>query len=156
MFLVREQYKRVIDDDDDVEDSANADDDDIATTIVRVSLQCPLAKFRMMFPAKGKNCSHLQCFDGSAYISLNEKKPMWICPVCSRPLYYDDLQIDQYVRFSKVELKDYAFPPSAFGGITCALTITWNIIQIYSIIVQLIAIEMFYLCVRVEQLSSNQ
>lgn len=91
---IAKQYKRVIDDDD--EDSANADDDDIATTIVRVSLQCPLAKFRMMYPAKGKNCSHLQCFDGFAYISCNEKKSVWMCPVCNRTLYYEDLLIDQY------------------------------------------------------------
>lgn len=93
---VREQYKRVIDDDDDDDSSSdNADDDDIATTIVRVSLLCPLVKFRMRYPAKGKNCSHLQCFDGAAYISLNEKKPAWHCPVCNRPLYYDDLLLDQ-------------------------------------------------------------
>lgn len=95
LFTVRQQYKRVIDDDNDA--TENADDDDIATTIVRVSLQCPLVKFRMQYPAKGRNCGHLQCFDGSAYISLNEKKPMWMCPVCSRPLYYDDLVLDQLV-----------------------------------------------------------
>lgn len=95
-LMIREQYKRVIDDDDDDSSSDNADDDDIATTIVRVSLLCPLVKFRMRYPAKGKNCSHLQCFDGAAYISLNEKKPAWNCPVCNRPLYYDDLLLDQY------------------------------------------------------------
>ncbi|XP_065202298.1 E3 SUMO-protein ligase PIAS4-like isoform X2 [Planococcus citri] len=93
---IRQQYKRIDDDDDEDNDNTNADDDDIATTIVRVSLVCPLAKFRMMYPAKGKNCTHLQCFDGGAYISLNEKKPMWMCPVCNRELYFDDLLIDQY------------------------------------------------------------
>jgi len=71
------------------------EDEDIATTIVRVSLLCPLAKFRMQYPAKGRNCTHLQCFDGSAYISLNEKKPMWNCPVCNKCLYYDDLLLDE-------------------------------------------------------------
>ena len=91
-FAVARQFKRVVDDDNDNED---ADDDDIATTIVRVSLQCPLAKFRIMHPARGKNCGHLQCFDGLAYISCNEKKSVWLCPVCSRHLHYDDLLIDQ-------------------------------------------------------------
>lgn len=106
LISVRQQYKRVIDDDND-DAPENGEDDDIATTIVRVSLQCPLVKFRMQYPAKGKNCGHLQCFDGSAYISLNEKKPMWMCPVCSRPLYYDDLVLDQLVffEFSNMSLK---------------------------------------------------
>lgn len=94
---VRQQYRRVIDDDNDA--TENADDDDIAATIIRVSLQCPLVKFRIQYPAKGVNCTHLQCFDGSAYISLNEKKPMWVCPVCSKALYYDDLALDQLVSF---------------------------------------------------------
>ncbi len=75
----------------------NAEDDDVATTIVRVSLMCPLARFRMNYPAKGKNCGHLQCFDGSAFISLNEKKSMWVCPVCHKRLSFEDLLIDQYV-----------------------------------------------------------
>lgn len=96
-LIVRKQYRRVIDEGDDNDMNLNADDDDIATTIVRVSLMCPLAKFRMIYPAKGKNCSHLQCFDGSAFISLNEKKSMWVCPVCHKRLSYDDLLIDQYV-----------------------------------------------------------
>ncbi|KAE9524257.1 hypothetical protein AGLY_015296 [Aphis glycines] len=72
-------------------------DPDLATdTSYRFSLVCPLGKMRMKIPVKSINCNHLQCFDASTFILMNEKKPTWVCPTCNNPCLYDDLQIQNY------------------------------------------------------------
>ncbi|KAM6960798.1 E3 SUMO-protein ligase PIAS1 [Aplochiton taeniatus] len=67
---------------------------EIATTSLRVSLLCPLGKMRLMIPCRAQTCSHLQCFDGTLYIQMNEKKPTWVCPVCDKKAPYEHLFID--------------------------------------------------------------
>jgi len=74
----------------------NNDDDDVATTSLKVSVTCPLGKMRMKVPCRPSSCSHLQCFDGSTFLQMNERKPTWNCPVCDRKALYDDLLIDGY------------------------------------------------------------
>lgn len=71
-------------------------DPDLATTSYRFSLVCPLGKMRMKIPAKSINCDHLQCFDASIFILMNEKKPTWMCPTCNKSCLYDDIQIESY------------------------------------------------------------
>ncbi|XP_060860282.1 E3 SUMO-protein ligase PIAS2-like [Metopolophium dirhodum] len=71
-------------------------DPDLATTSYRFSLVCPLSKTRMKIPAKSIHCDHLQCFDASTFILMNEKKPTWMCPTCNKACMYDDLQIENY------------------------------------------------------------
>jgi len=72
------------------------DDDGIATTNLKVTVSCPLGKMRMTMPCRPTTCDHLQCFDASLFLMMNEKKPTWICPVCDSPARYDDLMIDGY------------------------------------------------------------
>merc|ERR1719384_1481355 len=74
----------------------NNDDDDVATTSLKVSVTCPLGKMRMKVPCRPSTCDHLQCFDGSTFLLMNERKPTWNCPVCDRKALYDDLLIDGY------------------------------------------------------------
>lgn len=69
-------------------------DCEIATTSLRVSLMCPLGKMRMTTPCRAITCNHLQCFDASLYLQMNERKPTWNCPVCDKPSLYDNLVID--------------------------------------------------------------
>ncbi|XP_077419809.1 E3 SUMO-protein ligase PIAS1-like isoform X2 [Vanacampus margaritifer] len=69
-------------------------DSEIATTSLRVSLLCPLGKMRLMIPCRALTCSHLQCFDATLYIQMNEKKPTWVCPVCDKKAPYELLIID--------------------------------------------------------------
>lgn len=69
-------------------------DSEIATTSLRVSLMCPLGKMRMSCPCRPANCPHLQCFDASLFLQMNERKPTWLCPVCDRPAPYDSLVVD--------------------------------------------------------------
>lgn len=69
-------------------------DCEIATTSLRVSLMCPLGKMRMTTPCRPHTCGHLQCFDASLFLQMNERKPTWNCPVCDKPALYDNLVID--------------------------------------------------------------
>lgn len=73
--------------------SADADAE-ISTTSVKISLICPLGKVRLTVPARSLSCSHLQCFDASIYLQMNEKKPTWICPICDKPAKFKSLVID--------------------------------------------------------------
>ena len=50
----------------------------------------------MTMPCRPTTCDHLQCFDASLFLMMNEKKPTWTCPVCDSPARYDDLMIDGY------------------------------------------------------------
>lgn len=80
-----------------VKDKLSEDaDSEIATTSLRVSLVCPLGKMRMATPCRASTCQHLQCFDASLYLQMNERKPTWMCPVCDKPAIYDKLVIDGY------------------------------------------------------------
>jgi len=71
-------------------------DCEIATTMLKVSLNCPLGKMRMTTPCRASTCEHLQCFDASLYLLMNEKKPTWNCPVCDKAARYENLVIDGY------------------------------------------------------------
>jgi len=51
---------------------------------------------RIKIPVKSIHCDHLQCFDASKFILMNEKKPTWMCQTCDNPCLYDDLQIENY------------------------------------------------------------
>ncbi|XP_070209514.1 E3 SUMO-protein ligase PIAS2-like isoform X2 [Littorina saxatilis] len=75
---------------------AHDPDSEVATTSLRVSLMCPLGKMRMTIPCRSSTCTHLQCFDASTFLLMNEKKPTWICPVCDKPAPFDKLIIDGY------------------------------------------------------------
>lgn len=65
----------------------------IETNTLKVSLLCPLMKFRIQLPGRAFNCKHVQCFDLESYLMMNEKKPTWNCPVCDQNAPYDNLII---------------------------------------------------------------
>ncbi|CAG9839813.1 unnamed protein product [Diabrotica balteata] len=79
-----------------IKEKLSDDGDEIATTSLRVSLMCPLGKMRMTTPCRPMTCMHLQCFDASLFLQMNERKPTWNCPVCDKPALYDNLCIDGY------------------------------------------------------------
>lgn len=64
--------------------------------MLKVSLNCPLGKMRMTTPCRASTCSHLQCFDASLYLQMNERKPTWNCPVCDKTAVYETLVVDGY------------------------------------------------------------
>jgi len=62
----------------------------------KLKLKCPIDQRRLKIPIRAITCQHLQCFDLTNYIALNEKAAKWICPVCNKIALFDDLQIDSY------------------------------------------------------------
>jgi len=50
---------------------------------IDISLVCPLTRSRMGTPVRGRNCTHIHCFDGEAYLQLMWEKHVekWKCPV---------------------------------------------------------------------------
>ncbi|KAL3190472.1 hypothetical protein MRX96_019990 [Rhipicephalus microplus] len=69
--------------------------EDVAITRFHVSLTCPLSRTRMTVPSRGRLCKHLDCFDGSSYLQVNERRPTWTCPVCCKPASLSSLVVDQ-------------------------------------------------------------
>uniref|UniRef100_A0A3Q0KTB8 Putative sumo ligase n=1 Tax=Schistosoma mansoni TaxID=6183 RepID=A0A3Q0KTB8_SCHMA len=74
----------------------NDDDDDdlVMPNTLPVQLLCPLSKCRIEVPVRGRNCRHVQCYDATTYLIINERKPTWNCPVCDGKAVYEDLIVD--------------------------------------------------------------
>ena len=70
---------------------------EIETSTLKASLLCPLMKCRIKIPGRSSLCKHVQCFDLTSYLSMNEKKPTWNCPVCDRHAPFEELIIDRYI-----------------------------------------------------------
>ncbi|KAH6893567.1 PINIT domain-containing protein [Thelonectria olida] len=75
----------------------NQDPDVVATSQV-LSLKCPLSYMRLNIPCRGLSCSHIQCFDATSYLQLQEQGPQWLCPICNKSTVFDHLAVDNYVR----------------------------------------------------------
>ncbi|KAL0776730.1 hypothetical protein CaCOL14_006248 [Colletotrichum acutatum] len=75
--------------------SKKAADTDIVTTSQVLSLKCPLSYMRLDVPCRSVNCSHIQCFDATSYLQLQEQGPQWLCPICNKPAPYTQLAVDE-------------------------------------------------------------
>ncbi|KAH7349511.1 putative SUMO ligase SizA [Plectosphaerella cucumerina] len=73
-------------------------DPDIVTTSQVLSLKCPLSFMRMEVPCRSHLCTHIQCFDATSYLQLQEQGPQWLCPICNKSAPYETLAVDEYVR----------------------------------------------------------
>lgn len=62
----------------------------------KVSLLDPLVRTRIVIPVRGRLCGHLQCFDLTNYLLMNERIRRWQCPCCSTNVPYTDLYIDSF------------------------------------------------------------
>jgi E3 SUMO-protein ligase PIAS1 len=70
-------------------------DPDIEATSLNLSLKCPLSYMRLSNPCRAVSCSHIQCFDATSYLQLQEQGPQWLCPICNKPAPFDQLAIDE-------------------------------------------------------------
>ncbi|KAK8021237.1 SUMO ligase SizA [Apiospora arundinis] len=75
-----------------------ANDPDVVATSQVLSLKCPLSYTRLRAPCRSTSCSHVQCFDATSYLQLQEQGPQWICPICNKSATFENLAIDQYVK----------------------------------------------------------
>ncbi|XP_055351244.1 E3 SUMO-protein ligase PIAS1-like isoform X2 [Paramacrobiotus metropolitanus] len=76
----------------------SAEDEGVSAGERCVSLACPVLKKRPLNPARGRNCPHVECYDVSAYVSINfpSSKARWKCPYCSRTVLPQDLRVDEF------------------------------------------------------------
>ncbi|KAK3296217.1 PINIT domain-containing protein [Chaetomium fimeti] len=75
-----------------------ASDPDVVATSQNLSLKCPLSYMRLNLPCRGVSCNHIQCFDATSYLQLQEQGPQWLCPICNKPAPFEQLAIDEYAR----------------------------------------------------------
>ena len=76
---------------------SKADDSDIVATSTILSLKCPLSTLRIQVPCRSNICNHIQCFDATSFLQLQEQAPTWTCPICNKNVSFDNLHVDQYV-----------------------------------------------------------
>lgn len=74
-----------------------AQDPDVVATSSVLSLKCPLSYMRLDVPCRGLRCAHIQCFDATSYLQLQEQGPQWLCPICNKPTPFEQLAVDEYV-----------------------------------------------------------
>ena len=58
---------------------------------------CPLTRKRIVKPARGVNCTHLECFDLATYVEMGFKSFKWSCPVCQKYAPSIELKLDIYL-----------------------------------------------------------
>ncbi|TDZ27165.1 E3 SUMO-protein ligase SIZ1 [Colletotrichum sidae] len=78
--------------------SKKAADTDIVTTSQVLSLKCPISYMRLATPCRSTSCTHIQCFDATSFLQLQEQGPQWLCPICNRSSPFDQLAVDEYVK----------------------------------------------------------
>lgn len=93
--------------------SSGADDDlSIVNDDISVDLICPFTCRIFNTPARGVDCSHLECFDLDTYFitkaSKSGKGPMewnWRCPICDKDARPQSLIVDNYLVHVRAELE---------------------------------------------------
>lgn len=86
-----------------LDEMKSAADDELGVTSVRMSLKDPISTLRITLPVRSTVCKHIQCFDGSMFLQLQDQAPQWSCPVCNKNVNYEQLCIDKY--FEEILLK---------------------------------------------------
>ncbi|KAI9842521.1 MAG: SUMO ligase siz1 [Thelocarpon superellum] len=76
---------------------AKAQDTDLIATSTVMSLKCPLSTLRMDLPCRSTVCTHIQCFDATSFLQLQQQAPTWTCPICNKIVSFEALAVDQYV-----------------------------------------------------------
>ena len=59
-----------------------------------VSAMCPLGKQRITTPARGDQCTHIQCFDLETFLKNVKVTCRWVCPYCTKPINFTALRVD--------------------------------------------------------------
>uniref|UniRef100_A0A914CHJ6 Probable NADH dehydrogenase [ubiquinone] iron-sulfur protein 7, mitochondrial n=1 Tax=Acrobeloides nanus TaxID=290746 RepID=A0A914CHJ6_9BILA len=99
------------------------DEDDVQMDSIKVSLIDPLVKTRIKIPARSVECEHLQCFDLTNYLMMNEKRPGWKCAICDKNAHFSKLIIDEYYE------KLISDVPSNTDDVELMRDGTWRVVQ---------------------------
>ncbi|OMJ90865.1 hypothetical protein SteCoe_6742 [Stentor coeruleus] len=72
-----------------------SDDNEIKSCSIRLNLKCPYTLRIINIPVRGKDCSHLSCFDLKIFIDIQKyENYSWKCPICKKLAY--EVYIDKY------------------------------------------------------------
>lgn len=70
-------------------------ENEVKSSSIIVNLLCPYTKLLIHTPARGKDCTHINCFDLRTYIERQEyENYYWKCPICKLPSYF--VVVDKY------------------------------------------------------------
>lgn len=53
-----------------------SEDSDLVATASIMSLKCPLSTLRINLPIRSTYCNHIQCFDGTSFLQLQQQAPV--------------------------------------------------------------------------------
>lgn len=107
------------------EDAGTAEDmvECLSTDVLK--LICPITMDRVVQPARGRQCQHLQCFGLRAYcksnFAMSAHHNRWVCPLCAKTLRPIDLCVDEYVERIVRETQE-----QALEEVTIALDGSWK------------------------------
>merc|ERR1712130_519733 len=98
-------------------------DDEVVCGETKVSLRCPLSICRMQNPVRGTECTHPQCVDLHTFLSFSHRTGTWQCPVCLKPLKFDQIVIDNEMKEILAQTDDdidlvRLYPNGSFKAIT--------------------------------------
>ena len=69
---------------------------DLKASHIKIVFKCPYSLQNIKYPARGKKCSHVSCFDLSNFIEFQKfENYYWKCPICKGPAY--DVYVDGYL-----------------------------------------------------------
>ena len=77
-----------------VGEDSDVEEDDLAEVDTIVSLKDLLLQDRIKLAVKGRQCSHLPCFDLSTFLELSQQSGVWQCPICHKGVLWDDVVVD--------------------------------------------------------------
>ena len=108
MQKVRRSFKaECLDDDDDDEKET-----EFLTTSIRLSLKCPLGLCLMKVPVRGKDCTHIQCFDLDTFLQFNRRQTSegFKCSICHKGLSTATIQVDPFLYYVLKQIENNEAP----------------------------------------------
>ncbi|CAO3596833.1 unnamed protein product [Absidia cylindrospora] len=82
-------------------------DSDIVLESETISTKCPLGFTRIKTPSRSRKCQHLQCFDATTFLLMNQQTPTWCCPICNRKMEsWEEVGVDEYFQDILAQVAD--------------------------------------------------
>lgn len=72
------------------------DAEELVEVARQVSLIDAVGRTRFTHPVRALSCTHVQVFDARVWLLVNEKTRQWKCPLCARPIRWEDVRRDAY------------------------------------------------------------
>jgi hypothetical protein len=72
-------------------------DDEVSVSTETISLRDSYTLGRIQIATRSKFCNHPTCFDLKNFLTMNQTRPTWHCPLCDAKADYGDLFVDDYM-----------------------------------------------------------